>query len=58
MIQFNEFTLSNGLKVIVHEDPTVQIAVMNILYDVGCRVGIDDRSSGRNHQYTRARGRP
>ncbi len=37
MILFNEFTLSNGLRVIVHEDPTVQIAVMNILYDVGSR---------------------
>lgn len=37
MIQFEEFTLENGLRVIVHEDPTVQIAVMNILYDVGSR---------------------
>ncbi|MBT1700312.1 insulinase family protein [Fulvivirgaceae bacterium PWU4] len=37
MIQFEEFTLDNGLKVIVHEDPTVQIAVLNILYDVGSR---------------------
>src|ERR1041384_379609 len=37
MISFNEFTLKNGLHVIVHEDPTVQIAVMNILYDVGSR---------------------
>lgn len=37
MIQFEEFTLNNGLRVIVHEDPTVQIAVMNILYDVGSR---------------------
>ena len=37
MIHFNEFTLSNGLRVIVHEDPSVQIAVMNILYDVGSR---------------------
>jgi zinc protease len=37
MIQFNEFTLNNGLRVIVHEDPTVQIAVLNILYDVGSR---------------------
>lgn len=37
MIQFKEFTLENGLRVIVHEDPTVQIAVMNILYDVGSR---------------------
>ncbi|HRG11606.1 MAG TPA: insulinase family protein, partial [Cyclobacteriaceae bacterium] len=31
------YTLNNGLQVIVHEDPTVQIAVMNILYDVGSR---------------------
>jgi zinc protease len=37
MISFTEFTLDNGLRVIVHEDPTVQIAVMNILYDVGSR---------------------
>ncbi len=37
MIAFNEFTLNNGLRVIVHEDHTVQIAVMNILYEVGSR---------------------
>lgn len=37
MISFNEFTLDNGLQVIVHEDPSVQIAVLNILYDVGSR---------------------
>lgn len=37
MIVFDTFTLENGLKVIVHEDPTVQIAAMNILYDVGSR---------------------
>lgn len=37
MISFNEFTLDNGLRVIVHEDHSVQIAVMNILYDVGSR---------------------
>jgi len=37
MVSFKEFTLENGLKVIVHEDPTVQIAVLNILYDVGSR---------------------
>ncbi len=37
MIQFEEFTLKNGLRVIVHEDHTVQIAVLNILYDVGSR---------------------
>jgi zinc protease len=37
MIAFEEFVLGNGLQVIVHEDPSVQIAVMNILYDVGSR---------------------
>ena len=37
MIQFDSFTLANGLKVFVHEDPSVQIAVMNILYNVGSR---------------------
>jgi zinc protease len=37
MIPFSSFTLDNGLRVIVHEDATVQIAVINILYDVGSR---------------------
>lgn len=37
MIGFEMFTLENGLRVMVHEDKTVQIAVMNILYDVGSR---------------------
>ena len=44
MIQFNQFTLSNGLRVIVHEDPTVQIAVLNILYDVGSRDEREDKT--------------
>lgn len=37
MIQFERFTLSNGLKVIVHEDSSTPMAVMNIMYDVGAR---------------------
>lgn len=37
MIDFSTFTLDNGLRVLVHEDPTVDIAVVNILYDVGSR---------------------
>lgn len=37
MISFDSFELPNGLRVFVHEDPSVQIAVMNILYDVGSR---------------------
>ncbi len=37
MIPYSSFTLDNGLRVFVHEDTSVQIAVMNILYDVGSR---------------------
>jgi zinc protease len=37
MVKFNRFTLSNGLRVIVHEDHTTPMAVLNILYDVGSR---------------------
>jgi zinc protease len=37
MISLHSFTLDNGLRVLVHEDHAVQIAVMNILYDVGSR---------------------
>jgi zinc protease len=37
MIAYKEFNLKNGLQVIVHEDPTVEIAVVNILYQVGSR---------------------
>ncbi len=37
MLQFNRFTLSNGLKVIVHEDASTPMAVVNVMYDVGAR---------------------
>src|SRR3954467_5857615 len=37
MIPLKSFVLDKGLNVLVHEDPSVQIAVMNILYDVGSR---------------------
>ncbi len=37
MVKFNRFTLNNGLRVIVHEDKTTPMAVLNILYDVGAR---------------------
>lgn len=37
MIEYSTFTLENGLQVVVHEDPNVEIAVLNILYDVGSR---------------------
>jgi len=44
MINFESFTLENGLRVLVHEDPTVQIAVLNILYDVGSRDEQEDKT--------------
>jgi len=37
MVKFDRFTLDNGLRVIVHEDHTTPMAVLNILYDVGAR---------------------
>lgn len=37
MIQFEKFTLENGLRVLVHEDKTTPMAVVNVLYDVGAR---------------------
>ena len=37
MIQFEKFTLTNGLRVIVHQDLSTPMAVMDIMYDVGAR---------------------
>jgi len=37
MVHFKRFTLDNGLRVLVHEDHTTPMAVVNILYDVGAR---------------------
>lgn len=37
MIHYNRFVLDNGLRVLVHEDNTTPMAVVNIMYDVGAR---------------------
>ncbi len=37
MIQFDRFTLENGLRVLVHEDKSTPMAVVNVLYDVGAK---------------------
>ena len=37
MVQFERFTLANGLRVIFHKDTTTPLAVVNTLYDVGAR---------------------
>lgn len=44
MIEFQEFKLDNGLQVLVHEDPSVQIAVLNILYKVGSRDEVSSKT--------------
>jgi zinc protease len=37
MINFEKFTLANGLRVIVHQDTSTPMAVTDIMYDVGSR---------------------
>ncbi len=37
MIEFEKFVLANGLRVIVHQDISTPMAVLNVLYDVGAR---------------------
>lgn len=37
MIGFERFVLSNGLNVLVHQDTSTPMAVVNVLYDVGAR---------------------
>ena len=37
MIKFERFRLDNGLTVLVHEDDSTPMAVVNILYNVGAR---------------------
>lgn len=44
MVKFERFTLSNGLKVLVHQDKTTPMAVVNILYDVGARDEDEDKT--------------
>ncbi|HTL09156.1 MAG TPA: pitrilysin family protein [Chitinophagaceae bacterium] len=37
MIQYDRFTLGNGLRVLVHEDSSTPMVVVNVMYDVGAR---------------------
>lgn len=50
MVNFERFVLDNGLVVLVHEDHTTPMAVMNILYDVGAR-DEDERMTGFAHLF-------
>ncbi len=44
MINYQNFVLENGLKVLVHEDHTTKMAVVNILYKVGSRNEIEGKT--------------
>lgn len=44
MINFNKFTLENGLTVIVHEDNSTPFAGINILYNVGAKNEDEDKT--------------
>lgn len=44
MVQVEKFTLSNGLRVIVHEDHSTPMAVVDVMYDVGSRDGDPSRT--------------
>jgi zinc protease len=37
MIDFNDYTLDNGLRLIVHKDESTPIATVNVLYNVGAK---------------------
>lgn len=44
MVDYKKFTLSNGLRVLVHEDHHTAMACVNILYDVGARDESPDKT--------------
>ncbi|MFT5820815.1 MAG: zinc protease [Crocinitomix sp.] len=44
MINYEEFKLENGLKVIFHQDKTTPLAVLNVLYDVGAKDEVESRT--------------
>lgn len=50
MLQFERFTLDNGLKVLVHKDTTTPMVAVNVLYDVGAR-DEDESRTGFAHLF-------
>src|SRR6187551_1557098 len=50
MIQYEKFTLDNGLRVLVHEDHSTPMAVVNVMYDVGAR-DEDESKTGFAHLF-------
>ena len=50
MILFERFILDNGLRVIVHEDPSTPMIAVNVVYDVGSRYE-DPEKTGFAHLF-------
>lgn len=50
MVQFEKFTLDNGLRVIFHREELSPMAVVNTLYDVGAR-DEDENKTGFAHLF-------
>ena len=50
MIDYTDFTLDNGLRVLVHEDASVPLAVVDVLYNVGSR-DEDEHKTGFAHLF-------
>ncbi len=44
MIEFDKFTLPNGLRVIVHNDTTTPMVAVNVLYNIGAKDEHPDRT--------------
>ena len=50
MIKYDRFQLDNGLRVLVHEDASTPMVVVNVLYDVGAR-DEDPKKTGFAHLF-------
>ncbi|HXB95924.1 MAG TPA: pitrilysin family protein, partial [Puia sp.] len=50
MIKYERFQLDNGLRVLVHEDASTPMVVVNVLYDVGAR-DEDPKKTGFAHLF-------
>lgn len=44
LIKFEKHTLENGLRVILHKDKSTPLAVINLLYDVGARDELPEKT--------------
>ena len=44
MVKFEKHVLKNGLRVILHEDKSTPLAIVNLLYDVGARDESPDKT--------------